>query len=433
MKTEPMNVLLGITSLDNRGDWLMFEAMLEQVRIRCPMAKVGVPEPVYNLNPNVYAPKGVVPLVINSMGKSERGRKILTKFGAFILRRRRPLFSEEIDLVLFSPGFRFSDQFEVPLERDITSERTWFESFSKPGHRFFFMPQAFGPFSSEVSKNRLRRLFALATHIYAREKTSYESILPLVPDPNVASVSPDFTCMYKGEEYPLPFDKGAYVVVIPNRQMIVRTSDGITGNYCEFMLRLVRQLKVQGENIVLLNHEGVSDIGLIEFLNASINNTGHVVCGVSAGACKSVIAGAKLVVTSRFHGLVSALAEGAPALCTSWSHKYQELVVEMDCPHSCINLRSVDEALCIVEDALQTPEKYTSSVEARAVLKRKVLSMWDEILPMNVTEVSCGSRDWEMRQIFYISPHRWEGLKWLAKLPFILVRKVCSIICQRRG
>ena len=424
-----MNVLLDIASLVNKGDWLMFEAMLEQVRTRCPMAKVGVPEPVYNLNPCVYAPKGVVP-VINPLGKSEWVRKMLTKFGAFILRRRRPLFSEEIDLVLFSPGFRFSDQFEVPSERYLTSERRWFESFRKPGHRFFFMPQAFGPFSSEVNKNRLRRLFALATHIYAREKTSYESILPLLPDPNAVSVSPDFTCMYKGEGNLLPFDKGTYVVVIPNRQMLVRASDGIAGNYCEFMLRLVRHLKAQGENIVLLNHEGGSDIGLIEFLNASINNTGHAVCGVSGGVCKSVIAGAKLVVTSRFHGLVSA---GVPTLCTSWSHKYQELVTEMDSPHSCDNLKSVDEALRIVDNALQTPERYTSSVEARAVLKRKVLSMWDEILPMGDTGDSCGSGACERRRMFYVAPRRWEGLKWLAKLPFKLVRKAWNAISSVMG
>ncbi len=432
MKTEPMNVLLGITSLNNRGDWLMFEAMLEQVRTRRPMANVGVPEPVYNLNPCVYAPKGVVP-VINPTGKSEWCRKILTKFGAFISHRRRPLFSEEIDLVLFSPGFRFSDQFKVPSERYLTLEQKWFESFRKPGHRLYFMPQAFGPFSSEVNKNRLRKLFALATHIYPREKTSYECILPFVPDPNTVSVSPDFTCMYKGEEKQLPFDKGTYVVVIPNRQMLVRTPNDTAGNYCEFMLRLVKQLKVQGENIVLLNHEGVSDVGLIEFLNASINNTGHAVCGISAGACKSVIAGAKLVITSRFHGLVCALAEGVPTLCTSWSHKYQELVGEMDCPHSCINLSSVDEALCIVDDAIQAPEKYTSSVEARAVLKRRVLSMWDEILPMDDTGDSCGGSGGKMRQMFYVTPRRWEGLKWLAKMPFKLVRKAWIDICQRRG
>ncbi len=418
-----MNILLDICSLENRGDWLMFEAMLEQVRSRRPMARIGVPEWVYNLNPGIYAPKGVVP-VINPVGKSEWLRKTMTKVGAFLLRRRRPLFSDEIDLVLFSPGFRFSDQFEVPPERYLVAEQKWFGSFRKKGRRFYFMPQAFGPFSVEATKLRMKRLFALATHIYPREKTSYASVLPLVSDSSAVSVSPDFTCLYRGEDYPLPFGKREYVVVIPNRQMLVRAPDGIAGKYCDFMLSLIRRLRVRGENIVLLNHEGTSDIGLIEVLNASIDNSGLAVCGVSGGACKSVIAGAKLVVTSRFHGLVSALSEGVPALCTSWSHKYQELVGEMDCPQSCISLKSVDDALCVVEDALAMPEKYTSSASARATLERRVLAMWDEIIPVESDVKPCGKCFHNTRKMFYIAPCRWAGMLWPAKLPIKLVRKV---------
>lgn len=425
-----MNILLDIHSLENRGDWLMFEAMLEQVRSRRPTAIVGVPERVYNLNPGVYAPKGIVP-VINPVGKSEWLRKTMTKLGTFLLRRQRPLFSDEIDLVLFSPGFRFSDQFEVPPECYLAAEQQWFGSFRKKGRRFYFMPQAFGPFSVEATKVRMKRLFALATHIYPREKTSYESVLPLVADSSAVSISPDFTCMYKGEYYPLPFGKGDYVVIIPNRQMLVRSPDGIAGKYCDFMVGLSKRLKARGENIVLLNHEGTNDKGLIEILNASIDNAGLAVCDVSGGACKSVIAGAKLVVTSRFHGLVSALSEGVPALCTSWSHKYQELVEEMGCPQSCISLKTVDDALRVAEEALAMPEKYTSTAPTRAALERKVLAMWDEILPVQGNVKSCGKGVGSIRKIFYITPRRWEGMIWPARLPLNLAHKVWSTICLR--
>ena len=422
-----MNVLLDIHSLENRGDWLMFEAMLEQVRLRRPTARIGVPERVYNLNPGIYAPKDVVP-VINPVGKNGWLRKTITKLGAFLLSRRRPLFSDEIDLVLFSPGFRFSDQFEVPPERYLAAEQKWFGSFRKKGRRFYFMPQAFGPFSVESTKVRMKRLFALATHIYPREKTSYESVLPLAADSRAVSISPDFTSLYRGEDYQLPFGKRDYVVVIPNRQMLVRAPDGIAGKYCDFMFGLIGMLRRRGENIVLLNHEGASDIGLIEVLNASIDNAGLAVCGVSGGACKSVIAGAKLVVTSRFHGLVSALSEGVPALCTSWSHKYQELVGEMDCPQSCICLKSVDDALRVVEDALAMPEKYTSSVQARAALERKVLAMWDEILPVEGDVKPCGKCVGSIRKTFYITPRRWDAMMWPARLPLKLVHKVWATI-----
>lgn len=397
----------------------MFEAMLEQVRVRRPKAIIGVPERVYNLNPDVYMQKGVVP-VIYAKGKNEWLRKMLTRFGAFLFRRTRPLYVEEIDLVLFSPGFRFSDQFGVPAEGFIENEYSWFASFCKKNRKLIFMPQAFGPFESEVNKSRVRKLLMLATHIYPREKTSYEHVLPLVPDFAEVTVAPDFTCLYKGEPYELSYPRGGYVVVVPNRQMLVKAPKGVASKYCDFMFRLVRMLRARGENVVLLNHEGGADIGLIEVLSGVLDNQAVIVNDVSGGACKNVISSAKLVITSRFHGLVSALAEGTPVLCTSWSHKYQELVSEMDCLHSCLELQSVDKAMHIVEDALSTPRKYTSSATARVSLKHKTVAMWNEILPPDhdngegVRNVNC--------RMFYISPTRWESFMWFARFPLRLFR-----------
>ncbi len=408
-----MNVLIDIASIVNRGDWLMFEAMLEQVRARRPSAKVGVPDRVYAMSPGVYEHRGVVPVIVGS-AKCDRLLKILTKMCAFLLRCDRPLFSEEIDIVLFSPGFRFSDQCDVPSKSFVEREYRYFQSFRKKGRKVYFMPQAFGPFGSELNKERVKKLLTLADHIYARENTSFASILPLAPARTVVSIVPDFTWLYKGEEYLLPFNKHEYVVVVPNRQMLVRTSDNVAESYCDFMIRLLRRLLSRGENVVLLNHEGaregIDDITLIDVLNAFVGNAAYVVRNVSGGACKSVIARSKLVVTSRFHGLVSALAEGVPAFCTSWSHKYQELVAEMECPNSCLDLHSVDDALNRIEDALSSPDKYTSSDSARQRLEQKVVAMWDEILPNTHEDIRIEQQSLiRSKSLFYIPPHYWDS------------------------
>jgi len=285
--------------------------------------------------------------------------------------------ASSVDLLLFTPGFRFSDQFGDLGEGFFGGEVRHFRSFSKKGRRMVFLPQAFGPFESPRWKQHIRECCDIADQIYAREVVSYKHLAAVLPDMSKVSIAPDFTCLYHGEPHPLPFASKDYVVVIPNRQMIVRSP--YPSQYCDFMIGLVRLLVARKENIVLLNHEGAADIGLIEVLNAAIGNQGTIVSNISGGACKSVIAGAKLVVTSRFHGLVSSLTESVPSLCTSWSHKYQELVSELGCLASCVNLEDSKSALAIVEEALKTPTKFSAGKTELATYYETVSSMWREV------------------------------------------------------
>ena len=47
---------------------------------------------------------------------------------------------------------------------------------------------------------------------------------------------------------------------------------------------------------------------------------------------KALLAGARCIATARFHGLVSGLSSGVPSLAIGWSHKYEELLADFDCP-----------------------------------------------------------------------------------------------------
>ncbi len=49
-----------------------------------------------------------------------------------------------------------------------------------------------------------------------------------------------------------------------------------------------------------------------------------------AGQLKQLIGSAKLVVTARFHAMISSLATRVPVVVTGWSHKYQEVLDELD-------------------------------------------------------------------------------------------------------
>ena len=371
-----MNVCIDIYSLNNRGDWLMFEAALEQVRKRFPNARVSVPERAFVRNREFFLSKGIVAQV-DRMTVRSLVRKLLQSVRRRRLSHLRYMRSSSVDLLLFAPGFRFSDQFDMTDERKIDEEIAHFRSFTKKGRRVVFLPQAFGPFERESEKRRVRESCRIADRIYARESVSYQYLTKVLPNADKVSIAPDFTCLYHGENHSIPYERKDYVVVIPNRQMIVRSK--YPSEYCNFMMGLVRLLVARKENVVLLNHEGTSDVGLIEVLNAAIGNQGVVVSDVSGGACKSVIAGAKLVVTSRFHGLVSALTESVPTLCTSWSHKYQELVSQLGCPSSCLNIENPHEALNVVKAALDRPSPFVANPDRLSAMRGAVEAMWEEV------------------------------------------------------
>ena len=376
MRNDKHMVCIDVFSLDNRGDWLMLSSVLEQVRTRLPGALVCVPRHVFDRDRIVYKSLGILPLASRGNRKDSRQRPV-ERMRALLGLRRRRIYPEEIDLVLLAAGFRFSDQFGPVPEKSIEHEIGFYRSFSKKGRRLILLPQAFGPFETDCHARRIRAICEMADLVYAREKTSYDHVVRALGGSEKVCVAPDFTCLYKGDPCGLPFERDGYVVLVPNRQMITKTK--LAANYCDFMIGVARMLASLGERIVFLNHESVPDDGLIDVFNASIDNAGAVVRNVSGGECKTVLAGAKLVVTSRFHALVSALTEGVPALCTSWSHKYRELVAELGCPESCIDISDVASAISKVKSALKSPAPYASPEGARSSLRDKVVRMWDEV------------------------------------------------------
>lgn len=371
-------VCIDIFSLENRGDWLMLSSALEQIRSRLPGASVCVPQHVFDRDRAIYKSMGILPLA----SSRDLRRRFAERLRALTGLRRRRVYPAEVDLILLAAGFRFSDQFGPMKDDAIEYEIGQYRRFCKKNRRFILLPQAFGPFETDCHRRRIRAICEMADLVYAREETSRGHLEKALGESGKVRVAPDFTCLYNGEPRELPFGRGEYVVLVPNRQMITKTS--LASNYCDFMVGIARMLVSRGERIVFLNHESAPDDGLVDVFNASVDNAGAVVRNVSGGACKTVLAGAKLVVTSRFHALVSALAEGVPALCTSWSHKYQELVSELGCPQSCIDVSDVASAIAKVESALHDPVPYTSPESARSALRGRVEQMWNEVFaPFN--------------------------------------------------
>jgi len=359
-------VLLDVYDFSNRGDWLMLEAMLEQVRKRLPQAVPVISRFAYDQNMRWCGERGIVPL--------DGGRFYgLLKPGK--LKRKVP--PRCIDYVLFSPGFRFSDQIDTSLGADYYRE--YFGQFTKRGRKIFFMPQAFGPFETQRMQACMKEVFRIPDRIYVRDGESLRYLEALVGKSDRVAPCPDFTCLFHGERYQLPYPERGYAVLIPNFNMALGTDRETSSRYEDFMVAVADHLAARGEKVVLLNHEDYRDEAIAMRINCRLKVPAYLASRLTGGECKSVISGAKLVVSSRFHGVVSGLTDGVPTLCTSWSHKYGELIHELGCDGNCLDVTDLPGALKTVDDALSAPSRYAPSAEALESLRRRVDGMWREI------------------------------------------------------
>jgi len=378
------SVLVDVEGFANRGDQLMLDACVRQVRARLPHATLAVPAKAFLEDPSWCMARRIRPMLRFEGKASKRLRQKFRRFVSRLLLDRIPfLLPDEIDLVLFAAGFNYGDPFaEMYTERNIADEVAYYASFSKKGRRFVLMPQALGPFRTPQAKEKVLRLFPHVDLVFAREPVSFAHIREILPDaPNIRE-SPDFTCLCEPMDAPVRLAAKSYVALVPNMRMVDRTPEDVSRAYVPFCVRLVRALAERGETVVLVNHEGRDDETLCHEINAHFGNSLTVLSGLSGIDCKAVLARAKLVVSSRFHGVVSGLVEGVPTLCTSWSHKYGELLKEHGRPGNALDVRDAERSVRTVVDALGRPADYASAPGCVESVRRRTQAMWDEVFSL---------------------------------------------------
>lgn len=377
-----MKIVLSGVETNNKGAELMLYAILQEIERKFPDATVYLSP--YRIKQGLQYVKTSLDFRIWPL------ERVVTKLGMrkifHILHLPYCLLPNtyalrNVNYHFDGSGFAFSDQFKISDLR-VCYEEGLLRFFSNQGCKNVFLPQAFGPTEKRLTKAMLTIISRYSSIIMPREKVSYKYLEDSgVVDMNKVKLFTDFTSLVSGE-FPQKYERlrGGICVII-NRRMIDK--GGLSfDEYIIFLASVIKEVKKDGRTVYLLNHEGPKDEELAYKCQQRIGNDIEVVTKLNALEVKGLISSAYLVITSRFHGLASALNSCVPALSTSWSHKYEELYHDYAMDSYVLPLDNKSKAMAEIGKLLDPDENNRIREHLKKhvpLVKEQTRKMWEII------------------------------------------------------
>jgi len=253
------------------------------------------------------------------------GNSMLSGAVPSFLRKKYGLTAEQdVSAVLDASGFAYGDQWGEKKIK-LTADRV--ERWKKQGKKVVFLPQSLGSFHKPEVKKHFIRLVEAADLIYARDKTSYEYAVEAAGQQQHIKQAPDFTGALKGRKPDWFEAKERQACIIPNHRMIDSTDDQIGPRYLPFLKECFLTFESLGMSPFVLVHERVDHEVAMQLQN-SLGKNIKVVYDDSPLVLRGIIAECNMVLSSRFHGLISTLSQTVPCLGTRWAHKFERVMEE---------------------------------------------------------------------------------------------------------
>ena len=319
-----MNIeILGITT-HNKGAMLMLEAVLDRVRSAFPEARIGIPAIFPAAEREKYNLYATWPRERGKFDASFAVELIPT----FIRKPVKLMARSEVDVILDVSGFAYGDYWAPRLmARRLTDTLPKWRTGNKAA---ILLPQAFGPFKSDGRAEDFRKVLDNSDLVYVRDRASMVYVNEVAPGHPAVRAAPDFTNLLH-PELPVGYRPLTNTALItPNQKMTSRSSVEEKSLYIGFLARAVEKLRASGRTAMFLIHETSKDRAIADAVNERLAAPADILEEPSPLITKALIGTADLLVSSRFHALVSALSAGVPAMASGWSHKYAELMGDYD-------------------------------------------------------------------------------------------------------
>ncbi len=366
----------------NKGAELMLYAVLQAMEKAYPDARI-VMAPTTN--------KGSAPFLKRAeLGLLQKAwlRRYGMQWGdlaALVPRRLREMYGvvldRDIDIVLDASGFAYTDQWGLYTSRELAQScKRW----RKRNTKLILLPQAFGPFKSHKSKELIKSVADNADLIFPRDRISYQHLTEAVGERQNIKIAPDFTNLIEGV-LPDSFNKDQNrFCIVPNYRMIDKTLKSESEAYVPFMTMCTQYLIKKGRKPFILIHEGANDLLLADKIKKDTGGGVAIIKESHPLRIKGILGACEGTISSRYHGLVSALSQGVPSLATGWSHKYQELFEDYGFRDGLLDVSMDEVEVCKRIDLIlndKTRNTIIAEINKRSrMLKVQSNSMWEEVL-----------------------------------------------------
>lgn len=290
----------------------------------------------------------------------------------------RPI--NNIDYVIDASGFWFTDQWKLAdVERDMWVQML--NEYFKQGSIIVFLPQAFGPIELPNTKAIIESINTCADVIMPREHVSYDYMKKAGVDENKMYLFPDFTSLVDGIIPQKYVSLKGGVCIIPNYRMIDKGVVSLE-DYMYIIQSIINKTKESGRVVYMLNHEGDSDTKILDLTKERLGDSIEYVDGLNGLEVKGLISTAYLCVSSRYHGVVSALNSCVPCLATSWSHKYEQLFMDFGQQNCILHMDDIKTIHSRIDFFLNEKNNTALREEISMYIpwiRRKNEEMWDLI------------------------------------------------------
>ncbi|CDT88197.1 conserved hypothetical protein [Vibrio coralliirubri] len=285
---------------------------------------------------------------------------------------------ECIDIVLDASGFAYGDQWNYRMLQHSVRQA---KDMHRKSKHYIFMPQAMGPFTSDKYKKLVLEAAKFSSLMFIRDEVSYKHVTDITGEQENIILSPDFTNLITVNDLLPVFssEDKKILTIIPNGKMLSKQSEQkFHGrSYIGEFINTAIDAQQRGYHIVVLNHEGQGDLKICSEIYSALNkDSATLLNDLTAIEVKKQISVSDMVICSRFHGCVSALSQGIPAIATSWSHKYEMLYKDYNVPELVYDFTMPLQEKLKVVDQFKLVDNIMVEKENQ---KKKSSSMWGRI------------------------------------------------------
>ena len=367
-------IFLKIGSYTNKGDGLMLHSVINRLQQNhdiVTLAQIG--------SYQTRARLGLFQAMwFDSLSNWQNS--LISNFIPKFLKKKYGLVSfDEIEAVVDASGFAYGDQWG---HKKITATAKRAEFLKKKGKKIILLPQSLGPFTGDKVRKSFIKLVENSDLIFARDKTSLSNAKGVADNQNKIKYSPDFTGNLAGiipNNFSIP-EKPA--CIIPNHRMIDSTDQQTAEKYIPFLKSVYNTFEDKGMSPFVLVHEHVDYSVALELQNC-IRKKIKIIYDDNPLVLRGILSKCYIVLSSRFHGLISTLSQSVPCLATRWSHKFERLMEEYKIEDYLVSpLDSVDlihQKIELLDNAREREaviDRISNTVASHIKMNEK---MWEEV------------------------------------------------------